>query len=278
MTVSQIENNYAHQQDKSPEAANKSIRSRITGLLYYIVLIVIVLCAYQFSGAGSAVPRNVFGYSAMTVLTGSMQQEIPKGSLIITKQVDPQTIQIGDDITYMKDAKTSITHRVVGIYENYDNKRMRGFQTQGVNNINPDAEIVLATNVVGKVIYHSEKLGAAVNFIKGNTLLIGVVAALTGGLYCALRALIESFRSEPRQSSGPRQRKSSEPRQRQSSDPRQSSEQRQRHHQHRRTNHQAAGQRPDSQKPATAHSQNATTGKNTTELKIPVYRYHVPIR
>ena len=100
-------------------------------------------------------PRSLAGYSGMIVLTESMQSEIPKGSLVIAQQVDPETLQIGDDITYMANQTTSVTHRIVGINENYENTGQRAFQTQGIMNDQPDSQPVPAVNVVGKVVFHS---------------------------------------------------------------------------------------------------------------------------
>ena len=66
----------------------------------------------------------------------------------------PNTLQIGDDITYMANQTTSVTHRIVGIMENYENTGQRAFEAQGVMNSEPDRQPVPAVNVVGKVVYH----------------------------------------------------------------------------------------------------------------------------
>ena len=107
-------------------------------------------------------------FSAFTVLTGSMEEVIPKGSLVITKRVDPMELNIGDDITYMVSESATVTHRIIKIEENFLNTGERAFQTQGVMNEEPDRTPVLAVNVVGKVIYHSKALGTIVKYGQNN--------------------------------------------------------------------------------------------------------------
>ena len=125
--------------------------------------------------------------SAFTVLSGSMESEIPKGSLVVTKQVDPSELQIGDDITYLSNPTTTITHRIVGITENYADTGQRAFTTQGVMNSAPDKQPVPAANVVGKVMYHSLFVGRAVSFLKEHWLVLLVLAVLLLGLLRALK-------------------------------------------------------------------------------------------
>ncbi len=112
------------------------------------------------------------GYSAFVVLTGSMEEVIPKGSLVFTKKVDPLELNVGDDITYMVSESTTVTHRIIEIEENYLGTGERAFRTQGVMNKDPDRNPVAAVNVVGKVIYHNKALGTVVNYGQDNWPLI----------------------------------------------------------------------------------------------------------
>lgn len=104
----------------------------------------------------------------MIVLTGSMQDVYPQGSLIITKAVDPDQLEIGDDITFMTSETSSITHRIIDITENYMETGKRGFKTKGIMNTYADDGIAAADNVVGKVIFCSLPLGTIANFITAN--------------------------------------------------------------------------------------------------------------
>lgn len=144
----------------------------ISDLLFYGVLIALVLTFLAISSKNSTGPRVVGGYSAFVVLTGSMQDVIPKGSLVITQHVDPNELEIGDDITYMISEKTTVTHRIIKIEEEYLDTGERAFTTKGTMNAEADRTPVAAVNVVGKVIYHSEHLGAVISFGQENWPLI----------------------------------------------------------------------------------------------------------
>lgn len=147
-----------------PSKKNKAWKI-IGEVVFYGLLVLLILSALFIRTAGDGAPKSLAGYSGMIVLTESMQSEIPKGSLVIAKQVDGNTLEIGDDITYMANQTTSVTHRIVGIVENYENTGERAFETQGVMNDRPDNQLVPAVNVVGKVVFHSEVLGTIAGFI-----------------------------------------------------------------------------------------------------------------
>ncbi|MDR2712800.1 MAG: DivIVA domain-containing protein, partial [Clostridiales bacterium] len=91
-----------------------------SSILFYVAIIGAVFLAFVASGKTGDAPRNILGYSYFTVLSGSMQKEIPVGSLVITRKIDPDKLQIGDNITFMKSSNTSVTHKIIGIYENYN--------------------------------------------------------------------------------------------------------------------------------------------------------------
>lgn len=149
-----------------------NIRSFLSDLIFYGVLIALVVTVLAVNGQKSSGPRVIGGYSAFVVLTGSMEDVIPKGSLVITKSVDAGELQIGDDITYMVSEKTTVTHRIIAIEEEYLTTGERAFTTKGTMNAEADRMPVAAVNVVGKVVYHSERLGAVISFGQENWPLI----------------------------------------------------------------------------------------------------------
>lgn len=137
-------------------------------VLFYGVLVLLVLGVAVIKINSKGTPVSFAGYTAQIVLTGSMEDVIPQGSLVISKRVDPSALEIGDDITYMASQTTTVTHRIVGITEKYQNTGQRAFQTQGVMNDEPDKLPVPAANVVGKVVFYSPSLGQIANFVSKN--------------------------------------------------------------------------------------------------------------
>ena len=169
--------------ENEPEFKTKSKRSKkkhnifsfISDILFYLAILT-VMVAILTSGSKDGSPRTFLGkYAYFTVVSPSMQDELPVGSFILVKKTDPHDLKIDDNITFMKDAHTTVTHKIIGIYENYNDSGARGFQTKGTNNINPDAEIVYEANVVGKVIFNVPKAGAVISALKANIYIIFLI-------------------------------------------------------------------------------------------------------
>jgi signal peptidase len=176
------------------KSGGKTLRI-LFNLLFYALLAALVAGAF-FLSRGDKKP--VFGYSFMNVITWSMEPVIPQGSLVVNRAVDPNTIQIGDDITYMKDADTNVTHRVVGITEDFEGSGARGFETQGVDNENPDFEIVRAANVVGVVRFHAARVGGWLEWLRAHLL---ITAGFALGIVLLFVFLKGAFRRRPEEES-----------------------------------------------------------------------------
>jgi len=166
----------------------KKIFVLISDLIFYFA-IAAVMFSVLASGPNGGEPRVFMGYSYFTVLTGSMQDEIPKGSFILVHSTDPQKLKVGDNITFMLNANTTVTHKIINIYENYENSGARGFQTKGVNNSSPDKDIVFEANVVGKVIFSVPMVGAIISSLKNNIFVVFIMFGLCIALSFFLRIL-----------------------------------------------------------------------------------------
>ena len=176
-----------------PKKQHRRRRSGLPAIILCLALFAFSVVISLFgTGDSTDAPVDILGFSAMTVLSRSMQDYIPQNSLIITRNVDPDTIEVGDDITYLtgEDVTVTITHRVIYIYDDYQGTGLPGFQTQGTNNTRPDPDIIYAQQVVGMVIFHSLLLGNAVIFIRSYAIFIGIFIVLTIGLIAIARRLI----------------------------------------------------------------------------------------
>jgi len=171
----------------------KRLPAFVPSLIFYLGIILAVAVVFIITGDENK-PRDIFGYGYFTVLTKSMQREIPQGSVIITKRVDPKKINVGDDITFFKDNNTTITHRVIEIHRDHQQPGLLGFKTKGIENPNPDKDIVNEQNVIGVVKFTVPKLGGALAFVKNNLLLVGVIFALVLLLSFCLRIFLASPR------------------------------------------------------------------------------------
>ncbi len=171
-----------HNQEKP-----KKKKSLFGDLLFYGVLIVLIVGTVILTGNGEQGPRSFAGFTAQTVLTSSMEDVYPKGALVVSRRTDPNTLEVGDDITFMTSETTTITHRIIGIVEDYADTGQRAFQTQGVMNQAPDSQLVPAVNVVGKVVFHSYAAGKAVDFLKSSWPLLLFFLVLLAVLVRVLR-------------------------------------------------------------------------------------------
>ena len=87
--------------------------------------------------AAMYLPR-LFGIQTFVVTSGSMEPQIPVGSLVYVEKVDPLDIEVGDTITfYLKDTNVVATHQVYEV--DLHNKL---FRTQGINNFDEDGNIL----------------------------------------------------------------------------------------------------------------------------------------
>lgn len=154
----------------------KRVLRAVSDGLFYTAIAVVLLAAVLLV-ANNQLGGNILGYSGFNVLSDSMQSVLPQGALVVVKHVDPDSIEKGDDITFLAGPGVVVTHRVTDILEDYEGAGVRGFVTQGVENSEPDAEVVYASNVVGVVVFCMSQLGAILTYVKAN---LWLVVALWG--------------------------------------------------------------------------------------------------
>ena len=145
--------------EKKPSKVMKTVL-RIWNVITTLAVVVVVILAVLLAGV------RVFGLQVFSVLSGSMEPEYHVGALIYVQKVDPYTLQVGDDITFLLDEKTVATHRIVGILPDETDPTVIRFRTQGIANDNEDGTPVHYKNVVGKPIFTIPYLGYVANFIQ----------------------------------------------------------------------------------------------------------------
>jgi signal peptidase len=95
---------------------------------------------------------SIGGVMPLIVLTDSMAPDIMSGDIIICQQTDPESIVVGDDISFFDPAGNGtsiVTHRVIEIVEEDGQKY---FRTKGINNNTEDRVLVPMDKLVGKYI------------------------------------------------------------------------------------------------------------------------------
>ena len=138
------------------QKSKKSPVSTICSALGTILLIILILGCIPLT-----VPRAM-GYELYTVITGSMEPNVPVGSLVFVKDVDPVEVQEKDVIAFYggKDSNAIITHRVV------ENRVFMGdFITKGDANSDNDMNPVEYEELIGRVELSVPYVGTVAQFL-----------------------------------------------------------------------------------------------------------------
>jgi signal peptidase len=114
-----------------------------------------------------------FGWRVDVVGSGSMAPALRVGSLVVTRPVDPEQIEVGDIITFNPSTigENPVSHRVAGIGRNSP----LYFITKGDASADDDPFTVPADDVIGRICLHTPYVGYIVAFLKTQ---VGFVFAL----------------------------------------------------------------------------------------------------
>ncbi len=131
---------------------------KIIGNIIYVIIFIFILLILAVAVLQRTTNNEVTlcGYRIFVVATGSMIPKYEVGDVLVSKEIPPEDIKVGDDIIYtgkegsFKDKV--VTHQVIFIEKENENYRII---TKGIANTAQDPEIT-QEQVMGKVIY---KLG-----------------------------------------------------------------------------------------------------------------------
>lgn len=140
--------------------------SLLTLACYGLILLVLIVAA-----------PIIAGLKPVVVLSGSMEPDYPKGSVIYYKKASFDGISVGDVISYVikDDASSLVTHRVEA-----KDKTQRTFTTKGDANKTADATTVPYTSVKGKVVsYQLPYIGYLIQAVQNYYVVVLVFLILT---------------------------------------------------------------------------------------------------
>lgn len=137
---------------KTKAAPTEKRRSRVVPTICNVLGSLLLLAVIGLS-VPLAVPR-LMGYEIYDVVSGSMEPEIPMGSVIYVRTTDPAEVQEGDVVAYLSDDGSVVAHRVV------TNRTSLGeFVTKGDANNTEDLAPVPYDALVGLVEKHVPGVG-----------------------------------------------------------------------------------------------------------------------
>lgn len=153
---------------KQNHRIQKKIGSALSTMALGISLILCLTVVVQVSTNGYV---QIGGISLFRIVTGSMEPEIPVGSLLLCKKTDIELIEIGDIVCFRSRNPQImgkvVTHRVIDVVQSSTGEVM--LATKGDANLSADAEYVTIGNLIGR----------AHHYAKDNKIMISLVDVLT---------------------------------------------------------------------------------------------------
>jgi signal peptidase len=150
----------------------------VGGSLTKLFALAVLLTAVALSLGVALLPAA--GYQTTVIDGGSMEPTIQQGALVISRPVSPDSLQIGDVITYRRpDAQASVTHRIVA---EHDADGKRSFTMKGDNNESPDPTGISFSSDTPRVIFVAPYAGYVVAFLHSPSGMLLVTALPAIGL------------------------------------------------------------------------------------------------
>ena len=124
-------------------------------VLCFILILIIVLQKVTNSNG------SIAGYRIFRVITGSMIPQYDVGEVVISKEINPNKIKVGDDIVYMgtygEYNGKIIMHEVIGIDKD-EKGNNSNFHAKGLNTNSIEDPQIKADQIYGVVKYKSAVL------------------------------------------------------------------------------------------------------------------------
>ena len=149
---------------------------KVLNIVSTVLVILVVLLAVLLVGS------RVLGYRVFNVISGSMEPTYSVGDLLYVKTVDPDSVKVGDPITFVLNEDLVVaTHRVVEV-----NRVNRQFTTKGDANETEDAAPVHFNNLIGVPVFAIPLLGYVSAYIQsppGMYVAIGLGVVLLAAIF-----------------------------------------------------------------------------------------------
>jgi len=186
---------------EKPEASAKKALRIVSNVLFYVLIVAIVGGGALFAFSKDP-QKSYFGYRLYTVKTPSMTPRADgssppggfrAGDTIVVKLVAPETIRVGDIVTYIpgKDPNVYLTHRVVEALDHLQEDKGLFFVTKGDAN-DADDPPIRGDAVVGIKVLNIPGTGAVLQFIRDNFFLSLVIIISGIGFVILLRMYLDT--------------------------------------------------------------------------------------
>ena len=143
---------------------------------------------------------SIGGYKIFRVITGSMEPEYEVGEVVISKEIDPKDIEVGDDIVYLgktgEYAGKIIMHNVVGIDTNQDGRLT--FHAKGLQSNSVEDPQISEEQIYGVVKYRAHILTILYNLATNIYSIFFIIIILVLNVFIAFNTPKKSKKSKKR--------------------------------------------------------------------------------
>ena len=175
---------------KSKNIVVKKVIKIVLKILYQILVIIcLIVAAVIILQKVTASNKSIAGYRIFRVITGSMEPEYDIGQVVISKEVDPNSIKVGDDIVYLgtygEYSGKIIMHSVVGIDK--DANGNLNFHARGLHSSSVEDPQIKDSQIYGVVKFKSKILTVLYKLATNIYSLFVIVLVLALNVFIALR-------------------------------------------------------------------------------------------
>ncbi len=162
-----------------------------------VVAWAVILFVAALLAVAVVVPR-LAGATPYVILTGSMEPQLPPGTLVVVKPVAAGLITTGSVITYQLESgkPTVVTHRVRSV--GTDASGQLRFGTQGDANSQPDPRLVQPVQIKGERWYAVPYLGYVTSALTGQQRQTALAIVVFGLLGYAVVMFVSAMRDRLR--------------------------------------------------------------------------------
>lgn len=175
---------------KSKNIVVKKVIKIVLKILYQILVIIcLIVAAVIILQKVTASNKSIAGYRIFRVITGSMEPEYDIGQVVISKEVDPNGIKVGDDIVYLgtygEYSGKIIMHSVVGIDK--DANGNLNFHARGLHSSSVEDPQIKDSQIYGVVKFKSKILTVLYKLATNIYSLFVIVLVLALNVFIAFR-------------------------------------------------------------------------------------------
>lgn len=168
----------------------KKVIKIVLKILYQILVIIcLIVAAVIILQKVTASNKSIAGYRIFRVITGSMEPEYDIGQVVISKEVDPNSIKVGDDIVYLgtygEYSGKIIMHSVVGIDK--DANGNLNFHARGLHSSSVEDPQIKDSQIYGVVKFKSKILTVLYKLATNIYSLFVIVLVLALNVFIAFR-------------------------------------------------------------------------------------------